>query len=104
MIVKLVEIIRTSKFMSENGSLSKENYILREVFVNPDHVVCLREDGLYKKLLMEGHLLDDLDENQSFTKVYLNRGQSGIELTIVGEPSSVQKKLGLATQKQLLRG
>ena len=90
--------------MLENGSLSKENYALREVFVNPAHVVCLREDKAYKKLLSEDELIDDLDENQSFTRVYLNRGHAGIELTVVGEPSSVQEKLGLATQKQLLRG
>tara|TARA_Y100000310_G_scaffold74681_1_gene70923 strand:+ start:7490 stop:7804 length:315 start_codon:yes stop_codon:yes gene_type:complete len=104
MVVKLIEVIKTNKFMSENGSLSRENYILREVFVNPAHVVCLREDGICKKLLMENRLLDDLDKNQSFTKVYLNRGQAGIELTVIGEPSSVQEKLGLTTQKQLLRG
>ena len=48
--------------------------------------------------------MDEIDRNQSFTKIYLNRGQAGIDLTVVGSPSSVQEKLGLASEKQLLRG
>jgi hypothetical protein len=104
MVIKLTEVCKTNKFTSGGEGDSKEkNYILREVFVNPEHVVCLREDNLHKKLLMEDQLVDGLDKNQSFTRIYLDRGQSGIELSVVGHPESVQEKLGLAT-KQLLRG
>ena len=103
MVIKLTEVFKTNKFMSEAGESRGRNYILREVFVNPEHVVCLREDTLHKKLLAEDQLVEGLDQNQSFTRIYLDRGQSGIELIIVGYPSSIQEKLGLAT-KQLLKG
>ena len=103
MVIKLTEVLKTNKFMSETGAPKGGDYILREVFVNPEHVVCLREDNLYKKLLMEEHLIEGLDKNQSFTRIYLDRGQAGIEITAVGHPSSIQEKLGLAT-KQLLKG
>ena len=106
MVVKLTEIIKPNRFTSEEGFVSREsNYILREIFINPEHVVCLREDKLYKDLLVEGRLMKELDQKQSFTKVYLNRGHAGIEVTIVGSPGSVKEKLDLApSQKQLLKG
>ena len=74
MVVKLTEILRPGRFMSEAGLRSRNNsYVLREVFVNPGHVVCLREDNLYKNLLLEGQLMEELDQEQSFTKIYLTK-------------------------------
>jgi hypothetical protein len=101
MVVKLTEIYKTNK-LSEDGS-SKDSFSLRDIFVNPEHVVCLREDELHKRLLLENRLIQDLDRMQEFTKIYLNRGQAGIDLVVIGSPSNIQEKLGLKT-KQLLRG
>ena len=102
MVVKLTEIYKINELM-ESGT-TKASFSLRDIFVNPEHVVCLREDELHKGLLLEKRLLAGLDERQTFTKLYLNRGQSGIDLTVVGSPSVIQEKLGLAQDKQLLRG
>ena len=102
MIVELTEVLRASKYTSE-GTL-KNPYILKQIYINPQHVVCLREDEVYNRLLLEGRLMENMDKNQSFTKIYLNRGQAGIDLTVVGSPSSIQEKLGLTSEKQLLRG
>tara|TARA_Y100000310_G_C20256523_1_gene611583 strand:- start:95 stop:394 length:300 start_codon:yes stop_codon:yes gene_type:complete len=99
MITRLTEIVK-DKNISEN---KQSSYALREVFVNSEHVVCLREDFIFAKLLTEGQLMEDLDSRQAFTKVYLNRGQSGIDLTVVGSPGTIQEKLGL-DKPQLLKG
>mgnify|MGYP005814158661 FL=1 len=100
MVVKLIEIFRHNR-LSE-GKLATRQYALREIFINPEHVVYLREDETYKKILEEG-FLEDIDDRQAFTKIYLNRGQMGIDLVVVGSPSIVQEKLGLNKQ-QLLKG
>lgn len=96
MIVKLTEVYETGR------EAAGSKYSFREVFVNPEHIVCLREDEKYKRLLLEDRL-GELNKSQSFTKIYMNRGQSGIDVVVIGEPSYVQEKLGLA-EKQLLRG
>ena len=44
-----------------------------------------------------------MDNRQSFTQIYMNRGQMGIDLVVVGSPNIVQEKLGLNKQ-QLLKG
>jgi len=102
MVVKLTEVYKVNK-LTEDGN-SKDSFSLRDIFVNPEHVVCLREDELCKNLLLEKRLIADLDKRQTFTKVYLNRGQSGIDLTVIGSPTTIQEKLGLSTNKQILRG
>ena len=104
MIVKLIEIGREPNQISESGR-SQEVYSLKEIFINSEHVVCLREDETFKRRLKEGKLVDGLDERQSFTRIYMDRGQSGIDLTVVGAPGVIQQKLGLnAATKELLKG
>ncbi len=97
MIIKLVEIFE-SIGRSRN---SRSTYSLREVYVNPDHVVCLREDVSMKRKLEANLLPENLDLKQQFTKLSLDRGHSGIDLEVVGPPEMIEEKL---YSKQLLRG
>jgi hypothetical protein len=81
-MVKLVEVIK--------GTTS---YDLREVFINPKHVVYLREDTTTKRHLTEGKFPDDLDVRQTFTKVYVDNGTTGTEFVVVGGPTLIESKL-----------
>lgn len=102
MLVTLTEVI--SKNTNHYGSsVANQTYTLREVTVNPSHVICLREDSSMSSRLTEGNLPDGLDTRQRFTKVILDRGQSGLELTVVGAPTQVSEKLKLSA-RELLRG
>tara|TARA_R110002020_G_scaffold44324_1_gene127951 strand:- start:239 stop:535 length:297 start_codon:yes stop_codon:yes gene_type:complete len=98
MIVKLVEVFENKKFTQE-----AKKYAMREVFVNPDHVVCLRSEPNYGKLLQEGILPEGLDNRQEFTRVHMSRGQLGLDIIVIGAPSVIEDKLG-RSEKQLLRG
>ena len=51
----------------------------------------------------EGVLPQGLDNRQRFTKVILDKGQSGLELTVVGAPSQISEKLKIST-RQILMG
>lgn len=96
MVVKLVEVAESY----DVGAARK--YMLREVFVNPEHVICLRSDELAKRKLAENRLPEALDKRQEFTSLKLNSGHSGTTITVVGAPSLIEEKL--RTSKQLLRG
>jgi hypothetical protein len=65
-------------------------------------VVSLREDNHTKQLLGEGKLPDGLDDRQSFTRLVLDKGTVGLELTIVGNPSAIESKL--KGDKRVLNG
>jgi len=96
-IVRLVEISKSSNVINGAG------YTLREIFVNPEHIVCLREDHHTLQLLKEGKLPDDLDVRQKFTKVQMNRGSTGLDIVVVGCPSIVEQKLN-TLKRTLLKG
>jgi hypothetical protein len=79
------------------------NYILREVFVNPEHVIMIREEKRIQELNEQGLLNDDLDTTHRFSKLTINRGHTGTEIVVIGAPDTVETKLQ-QNSKQLLRG
>ena len=102
MLVTLVEVVQNRSNYS-GTSVANTTYSLREVSVNPHHVICLREESTMMHRLNEGPLPDGLDNRQRFTKLTLDRGHTGLDLVVVGDPSQVKEKLQIST-RELLRG
>tara|TARA_R100001198_G_scaffold89564_1_gene66142 strand:- start:452 stop:814 length:363 start_codon:yes stop_codon:yes gene_type:complete len=82
---------------------SPVQYRLRSIYVNPTHVICLREDDHMGNLLSEGRLIDGLDPRQSFTKISVTRTSYEEDITVVGSLDEIYNKLKLQRQ-QLLKG
>jgi hypothetical protein len=101
MLITLTEVVE--KRNNYSSAEVNRSFTLREVTVNPRHVVCLREDINAPLRLKEGSLPEGLDARQRFTKLYLDRGQAGIDIIVVGSPTQVQETLGLSA-KELLKG
>jgi hypothetical protein len=65
MLVRLTEIF-------SNGAVTTPNtYTLREVFVNPEHVIMIREERRLKEMNERGILSENLNENHRFSKLLL---------------------------------
>jgi|TARA_E500000318_G_C3548702_1_gene207875 hypothetical protein len=96
MVVKLVEV------SEELGVGALKKYVLREVFVNPEHVICLRPDEMVKRKLLENKLPSELDTRQEFTRIQMASGHGGFNITVVGDPSIVEEKL--RHSRKVLRG
>ena len=100
MFVTLTEVVEnTTTTNLQNNS----KYTLREVTINPEYVVCVREDASMRKMLTEGLLPPEMDGTHQFTRVYLDRGQTGIDIVVVGNPQVIEEKL-LPKSKELLNG
>ena len=99
-MIKFIEVRENNKYTGHGQGGS--SYYLREVYINPQHVVCIREDKDAKRFLQEGLMPTDLDRKQDFTRIQLNRGQNGIDITVIGTPGMVETQLN--TGKQLLKG
>ena len=96
MLVKLTEVCN-------NGAVTTNKmYSLREIFVNPEHVVMIREEKRMKELNESGRVANGLSEAHQFSKITINRGQTGTEIVVVGSPDIVENTL--KNGKQLLRG
>jgi len=96
-MVKLVEVYKGHSFGKQ-----KIGYELREVYVNPSHVVCMYADNSMQSKLHEGYLPEDLDKRQLFTKLQLNQGQTSYHISVVGDIHNISEKLGLLPNKQHL--
>ena len=97
MLVKFTEVC-------SHGTLTTTSeYTLREVFVNPEHVVMIREDARIRQLNESGNLPSGLDTNHRFSKLTINRGQMGSEIIVVGAPDAVEGKLK-HSRRSVLRG
>jgi len=96
MLVKLTEVCHNAALTT------KQDYTLREVFINPEHVVMIREEARMQQLNERGLLPDGLSANHKFTKLTINRGQSGTEIVVVGSPNVIESSLN--KQKKLIRG
>jgi hypothetical protein len=96
MLVKLTEVCN-------NGAVTtNKTYSLREVFVNPEHVVMIREEKKMRELNESGKVATGLDSAHQFSKLTINRGQTGTEIVVVGSPDVVESTL--KSDKRLLRG
>ena len=95
-------LIRLTEVHHNTTLTTKSEYTLREVFVNPEHVVMIREEMRMKSLHESGHLPNNLDAAHRFTKLTINRGHTGTEIVVVGAPDIIEQTLN--NNKQLLRG
>lgn len=96
MLVKLTEVCN-------NGAVTTNKmYSLREIFVNPEHVVMIREERRMKELNESGRVASGLDPAHQFSKLTINRGQTGTEIVVVGAPDIIETTLN--DSKKLLRG
>ena len=101
-MIKLVEVCESNRYTDANN---EKQYSLREVFINPEHIVCIREDGQITKSLKEGRLPVGIDDRARFSRLHLNRGQNGLDITVVGDPAAIREKVRVkAAQRSLLKG
>lgn len=77
-------------------------YNMREVVINPSHVIALREDDNAKRALLEKRMPGGLSEDTSFTRVYLNSGNLNLSMVLANPISIVEQKL--SGSKTLLKG
>ena len=101
MLVKLTEVYGSSTTASYLSG--KKTYALREIYINPKHVVMIREENALKKLNENGEISSELDKNHRFSKITVNRGSGNADFVVVGAPEHVGQTLD-KNQKQVLRG
>jgi|TARA_R110000824_G_scaffold142516_1_gene309599 hypothetical protein len=96
MLVRLTEICGTG------AVTSGRRYSLREVFVNPEHVVMVREEHQIRALNEAEMLTEGLKKGHRFSKITIDKGTTGTEIVVVGDPNAVETALN--SRSQLLRG
>ena len=94
-LIPLTEIyVTSSSYVGGEIADVLQGHGLREVYVNPNHVIMIREDLKYKRKLNDGELVDGLDKRASFTELYIDGPSSTpIKFTVVGHPEIIIQNL-----------
>jgi hypothetical protein len=96
MLVKLTEVCGTG------AVTTGRKYSLREVFVNPEHVVMVREEHQMKSLNEQGMLTEGLSKDHRFSKITIDKGTTGTDIVVIGDPNTVETALN--KRSYVLRG
>ncbi len=92
-------LVRLTEAVEDNFSRS---WVLKEVSVNPRHVVAVRPDHSALKALQENRMPSGLSQATEFTRVYLDTGGAGLSVLVVGSQDIIEDKL--RTNRDLLKG
>jgi len=93
-MIKLTEIVSTAGQYNCDLGKNTVSYKLRDVFINPAHVIMMREDEDYGEKNQTRHLVSGLNKNIKFTRLNLNMGSNvTLKCTVTGSPESVMEKL-----------
>ena len=91
----LVELVEIQKRVS--GA-----YYLNTIYLNPKHIIYISEDRQMATLMKEGKVNLGLVKGATFSKVRINENNHTNEITVVGEPSAIERKI--FKTRRVLRG
>ncbi len=93
-MIRFTEVIERRGGHITNTASSAENYEMRDVYINPEHIVMVRED-------MHLSTLPSFS-GKKFTKLVVNRGSSTYETTVLGTVSEIYESIN--NRRSLLKG
>jgi hypothetical protein len=104
MLIKLVEVHEDNTMSRNTAELGTRKYCTRTLLLNPESVVCAREDLNLKKLLDEGLLPVISDKKMKFTRLILERGSNGMEVSVIGGIDEFWHAINDVQKHSLLKG
>jgi hypothetical protein len=90
MIIKLKEVYKASSLTTSQAANMK--YRVRDIFINTEHIIYIRQNLSMLKRLEEG-LVDDTAPQSEFCTISLSRGQAGTDIIVVGAIDELNDRL-----------
>jgi|ETNvirenome_6_85_1030632.scaffolds.fasta_scaffold66143_4 hypothetical protein len=93
-MLKFIEVVQKALEYDGKTESCKSSFSLREIYINPDYIVSMRENTALKQKSLNKPLIEGLDENISFTELAINMRSPGYEklVDVVGTPTEIIKK------------
>jgi len=97
MLIKLTEV------HSNLAITTGREYSLREIHINPEHVIMIREEAHTRRLNEERLIHGDLEIGHMFSKITINRGATPADIIVIGSPQIIENKMNQVS-RTLLKG
>jgi hypothetical protein len=102
-MIRFIEVTNDTEFNSRMERTAQLEFSLNEVWINEKYVVSFREASGYKKLLREGRLPGDLNQDHNFTAILTNNGSLNETHIVVGDVDTIARRLKV-DNRSLLKG
>ena len=74
-------------------AMVKEGFSLREILLNPNHILLMKEDDTLRHKAQENELIEGLDRELHYTQVVLCAQHHTQTLTIIGNMREIAEKI-----------
>ena len=92
------------KLLKIDKRWASQDYYLSEVLINTSQIIYMSENEELGKLLREGKVNLGLNHAAVFTNLKLNMQNEGLgQITVVGDPLTIEAKMNKKATKILLR-
>jgi len=89
-MLKLTEICDSPASYDPESRGCKVSFSLKEVYLNPDHIILMRENISLKSKAKRGLLIEGMSEDLSFTELVISTpGHMSKTVNIVGPPEEI---------------
>ena len=89
-MLKLTEVVEKALEYDAEIEACRTSSSLREIYLNPHHIIMMRENRTLNGKVKRHHLVDGLSENTVFTELVISTpGHMSKVLNIVGSPGEI---------------
>lgn len=95
-MISLTKINTTNVAITRNdieGPVVKKEYILKDVWLNPEYIFLLEEDPILIDAHKRSPLKEGLDGRIGFTKVHIADKGHARQISVVGHPNMILNKI-----------
>ena len=83
---------------------SNQRYSLNKIYLNSSHIVYISENEKIKKIVSENKDQFGFVEGTTFSTIRVSDAGLMTEITVVGDPSTIESKIFNRNNRQVLRG
>jgi len=95
-MIKLTEIYQGPVEYDEKSGENISLFGLREIYVNPKYVVCIKEDECLQSKSKNGSLIEGLHSDMSYTQVTIHGlGQYSTNVAVLGTRDQIAERLAI---------
>lgn len=102
-MIRFIEIVNKTEKNPRLERTAIPQFDMQEVWINEKYVVSFREASGYQRLLREGRLPEDLNQDHSFTAILTNNGGLSETHIVVGDVNAIALRLTVE-KRRLLKG
>ena len=89
-MLKLIEIQNGPSGYDPKSQTCKGSFSLKEIYINPDHIILMRENVSLKNKVKNGALVEGMDKSLSFAQLTISTpGHMSRTVNVVGSPESI---------------